>query len=228
MWLWKHEDITYVNIKLGWTEGRHWHAPSEAPVFEINKTGEYDGKFDGDLLAISLKPASEKYPYDQVQMRFIDEENKLYAVSVWFNSALDNLINCFIWGVKSESDFKKINLSLYKQGDFAAIWVRKDWAQMQRGFDPVTTYNTLKEKKRLNGKDVTDREKLDAFLKEKVLEINTYLKELNNNEDDFVEENEVVKEVETEWVFWEEEDTSVGEKLREKADKWDDNWDLPF
>ena len=98
---------------------------------------------------------------------------------------------------------------------------------MQRGFDPVKTYAPLKEKKRLNGKDVTDREALDAFLKEKVIEINTYLKELNNDEDDFVEENEVVKEsIENETAFG-EDTPNVGEKLREKANKVDDD-SLPF
>ena len=212
MWLWKHENITYINIKLSWTEGKNWNPPTDEPIFEVGKTGEYDGKFDGDLLAIALKPATEKYPFDQVSMRFIDDTNWLFSISVWFNGALDNLVNCFVWGVAAKSDFKKLSLSLYKKWDFASIGIRKDGAQMQRGFDPVTTYNVLKEKKRLNGKDVTDREKLDVFLKEKILEINDYLKTLNDDDSGF--------------PIDEEDGESVGDKLKDKANTQSD--DLPF
>lgn len=221
MWLWKHENVTYINIKLSWTEGKNGNAPTDQPIFEIGKTGEYDGKFDGDLLAISLKPATEKYPFDQVSMRFIDDEFKLYSIAIGFNGALDNLVNCFIWGVASKSDFKKLSLSLYKQWDFAAIGVWKDGKQMQRGFDPVTTYNVLKKKVRINWKEATDREQLDILLKEKVLEINEYLKTLYDDEN-----THSMEEVDDN-PFGEEE-KGVGDKLKDKADANEDgNW-LPF
>jgi hypothetical protein len=58
------------------------NAGSTAPVFQDTKTKNHSNRFDGDLLAIKVKPGTEKYPFDQVQMKFIDDDAGVYLVSV--------------------------------------------------------------------------------------------------------------------------------------------------
>ena len=228
MWLWKSEQVNYVGIKLKGTDGKKGQPPTDLPVFEDSRTGESNGKFDGDLLSIKLKEATEKYPYPQVQMKFIDEELETFIVSVWFNSALENLVNCFYWGVKEESNFKELNLSLYMNGDFPSIGIWKDWEQMKRGLDPKTVYNPLKNKVKVNGKEITDREEIDKFLNEKILLINDYLKWLTNDKIEKAQEEKVWEKLEAEAKVREEALEEKEAPVDPATKEVDESSDLPF
>jgi phage regulator Rha-like protein len=94
--------------------------------------------------------------------------------------------------------------------------------------DPVETFNPLKKKVRLNGKDVTDREDLNTFLKEKIEEINSYLETLYNSPENVTPtavEEDTNLESELDDV---EKNPVIAEKSKAKKKKDLADDDLPF
>lgn len=173
MWLWTTQKMaTYVNMKL---KGEPCFYIRNKETREVEAS---DGRFYGSLVGIEAKEPTENKDFWTMNMEFIDKEEERYIVSTSFNNVSTSLLNCFAWGMDAKSNFKDLWLGLYLKNDFPQISVFQDWKMMSWRYQ-IDELRAKTKKVRVNWKDTTDREELDKFLRELIIEINDYLQWLN-------------------------------------------------
>ena len=149
------------------------------PCFYIEqgtRSGSFWWRFYGSLVGIEAK--EQQASFWTMNMEFIDKEEERYIVSTSFNNVSTSLLNCFAWGMDAKSNFKDLWLGLYLKNDFPQISVFQDWKRMSWRYQ-IDELRDKTKKVRVNWKDTTDREELDKFLRELIIEINDYLQWLN-------------------------------------------------
>lgn len=210
MWLWESKKPAYyVNIR----------AKGEAPTFECKQLEHSNGKFNGDLSSIWVREPNEYVNFSTIQLEFYDNKGDRYILSGGFNSVTTSLINALAGAVDAKSDFKNISLSLYAKDGYARIGVFGNSGMLSWKYD-IKELNAMTKKVRVNGKDVTDREELDNFLREEIVKINNYLQGLDNTpaleeDSDFNPTEDIYEDVEV-------------EVTREDREESEEVNDLPF
>jgi len=202
MWLIKREPMKFITI----------NTKEEAPMFYCKRDDMSTPEFVGDLVSITVREPNEKADFPSINMAFIDEDLERYVVSLWFNSLATAIINTLAWAMDAGYNMHKMDMSLYNKDWFARCWITFDWQRAWWKYD-MKDLNAKTKKVKVNGKDVTDREELNNFLREVIVEINTYLQKIYGEE--------------TWEEFIDKIDAEMSKKEAEEK-KVEDDSDLPF
>lgn len=192
-----------INSKLG-----------DAPMFYYKKDDQATPEFIWDLVSITVREPNEKADFASINLAFIDDDLERYVVSLWFNSLATSIINTLAWAVDAKLPMKKVDMSLYTKDWFARCWITFDGQRASWKYDMKDLLAKTKKVK-VNGKEVTDREELDNFLRDVIKDINTYLNTLYGEETG----EEFIDRIDAEIT------AKAEEKKEEKKDELDD---LPF
>lgn len=200
MWLIKREPMKFITI----------NTKEEAPMFYCKKDDMSTPEFVGDLVSITVREPNEKADFPSINMAFIDEDLERYVVSIWFNSLATAIINTLAWAMDAGYNMHKMDMSLYNKDWFPRCWITFDGQRAWWKYD-MKDLNAKTKKVKVNGKDVTDREELNNFLRWVIVEINEYLQKIYGEEtwEEFIDKIDAEmskKEVEEKVV---EEDNSL-------------------
>lgn len=213
MWLVKREPMKFITInsKLG-----------DAPMFYCKKDEQATPEFIWDLVSITVREPNEKADFASINLAFIDDDLERYVVSLWFNSLATSIINTLAWAVDAKLSMKKVDMSLYTKDGYPRCGMTFDGQRASWKYDMKDLLAKTKKVK-VNGKDVTDREELDNFLREVIKEINSYLNSLYGAETG----EEFIDRIDAEMANKEQaEDGEIASKIKEEAKS--DYDDLPF
>ena len=87
------------------------------------------------------------------------------------------IINSLAWAMDAGYDMKKLDMSLYTKDDFPRCGMTFNWQRAWWKYD-MKDLNAKTKKVKVNGKDVTDREELNNFLRDVIKDINSYLQKI--------------------------------------------------
>ena len=188
MWLVKREPMKFITIN---TKG-------DSPVFYCKRDELSTPEFVGDLVSIAVREPNEKADFPSINMAFIDESLERYVVSLWFNSLATAIINTLAWAMDAGYDMKKLDMSLYTKDNFPRCGMSFNWQRAWWKYD-MKDLNAKTKKVKVNGKDVTDREELNNFLRDVIKDINSYLQKIYWEEsgEEFIDR--IDKEMENKW-----------------------------
>ena len=172
MWLIRRDPMKFITInsKL-----------SDAPMFYCKKDEQATPEFIWDLVSITVREPNEKADFASINLAFIDDDCERFVVSLWFNSLATSIINTLAWAVDAKLSMKKVDMSLYTKDWFPRCGITFDGQRASWKYDMKDLLAKTKKVK-VNGKDVTDREELDNFLRDVIKEINSYLNTLYGEE----------------------------------------------
>ena len=188
MWLVKREPMKFITINV----------KGDAPMFYCKRDDLSTPEFVGDLVSIAVREPNEKADFPSINMAFIDENLERYVVSLWFNSLATAIINSLAWAMDAGYDMKKLDMSLYTKDNFPRCGMSFNWQRAWWKYD-MKDLNAKTKKVKVNGKDVTDREELNNFLREVIKDINSYLQKIYWEEsgEEFIDR--IDKEMENKW-----------------------------
>jgi len=210
---------TFININLKW----------DYPVFVDSTTKEQASKFLWNLVSITVKEPSETNKYLNVNLEFIDNKEDRYIMSWGFSNIMTSIINSLAQGVDEKIDFKNLTFSLYMKDDFARIGIFHNGNMLKWKYD-IKDLIAKTKKVRVNGKDVTDREELNNFLKDEIVKINEYLSSVVNNEWSLesLEEDKDINDLMTELDKKEQEVVEEKKETKKTEKDVEEIEDLPF
>ena len=194
----------------------------ESPMFYCKRDELSTPEFEWDLISITVREPNEKADFPSINMAFIDESLERYVVSLWFNSLATAIINTLAWAVDAGYDMKKMDMSLYNKDWFPRCGITFNWQRAGWKYD-MKDLNAKTKKVKVNGKDVTDREELNNFLREVIVHINEHLQKIYGEETG----EEFIDRIDAEMANKEKlEDWEVASKIKNDAkDTYDE---LPF
>ena len=219
MWLWSDwPKPIYLSIKAKGVKKREWVEWSNwNPVIENYKAWEFASKFSWDLVGIKVKEADEKFKFAQIQMIFLDGLEK-YIVSSGFTWLATSILNSFAWAMKAKNNFKNVTISLYMKNDYPAVGLFFDGDMCNWAWD-WKDLNAMTKKVKINWQEATDREELNEWLRGKIIELDTYLENLDEDRVRDIDEIIAKDDNTTGW------DSESKKDLKNKD--YDDD-DLPF
>lgn len=167
MWLIQRQPVKFITVN-----SKEW-----APMFNYKKGELSTPAFQWDLIWITVREPNENADFPSINMAFIDDDCERWVISLWFNSIATSVINSLAWAMDSKMDMKNMTLVLYTKNDFPRCSL-KIWGQATPWKYDMAKLNWMTKKVKVNGKEVTDREKLNDFLREVIKEIDGYLKKI--------------------------------------------------